>query len=588
MSGNFAHLLTDYYEEGTLPLAEYPRPSFVRNSFLNLNGKWDFAFSKNEMVSDFDEQILVPFSPESILSGIERTPKDGEFLFYRRVVSLPVGFRKETVMLHFGAVDQEVDIFINGHLLKTNRVPFLPFSVDISEAIGHKSFEILLRVKDKTRNSTHLIGKQNEERGGIWYTPQSGVWQTVWLESYNLTHLHSVKIVTDFDQALVNFILDKVGIGEVEIKVFQTGKLITSALSSSRSVTLRIDDFLAWSPESPNLYDVEYTFNGDTITSYFAFRKIEKRQDKNGIMRFYLNNRPIFQNGVLDQGYYSDGLLTPPSDKAMIADIMLLKNMGFNMLRKHIKVEPLRFYYHCDRLGMLVWQDMINLVPPKNFNANALDAMIFEIHRKDTGKNPFGVTSPKQKENYYVALKQMINLLSFFPSIVTWVPFNEGWGQFDAQTAVTLIKEIDNTRLIDHASGWSDQKSGDYYSRHIYFTPLHIHRLAVKNRIIAITEFGGYSLKIDSHVFNLTKTFGYRVYKTKDALLNGYKKLYLRQVKPLIKKGLSVVIYTQLSDVEDEVNGLITYDRKVVKFDPSVVLSINQTLEKTFLENLNQ
>ncbi|HKM02664.1 MAG TPA: glycoside hydrolase family 2 TIM barrel-domain containing protein [Bacilli bacterium] len=586
MSGKYIGLLTGYYEEGSLPLSEYPRPNFVRDSYLNLNGVWDFEISENELVTEFTQQITVPFSPESILSGVNKTPLDGEFLFYRRSVNLPPGFRKDLLILHFGAVDQEVDIYINSRFIKAHKIPFLPFSVDLSEVVGTKSFEILLRVKDKTRNSAHLIGKQNKERGGIWYTPQSGVWQTVWLESYNLNHLEKVQIISDFDKAEVCFKLSKFGVGQVNVKIFDGETLIKEIVSSERQIRTTIEKFKAWSPESPNLYDVEFTFAGETVKSYFAFRKIERRLDEKGISRFYLNNKAIFQSGVLDQGYYSDGLLTPPSDKAMIDDILLLKKMGFNMLRKHIKVEPLRFYYHCDRLGILVWQDMINLTPSVNINKNAVDGMILNIHHSDINTDRFGVTSPQQKENYYLALKSMISLLSFFPSIVTWVPFNEGWGQFDAKTAVTLIKDIDKSRPIDHASGWSDQKIGDYYSRHIYFTRLRINRLAIKKRIIAITEFGGYSLKVDNHVFNLEKSFGYKVFKTKATLQTAFDNLYLKQVKPLIKKGLSVIIYTQLSDVEDEINGLVTYDRKVIKMDEDNILNINETLTKTFSKHL--
>jgi len=582
MSGRFNILLTDYYKQGTIPLSEYPRPNFIRDSYINLNGPWDFAISSENMVSEFNEKIIVPFSPEAILSGINKTPKEDEFLFYRRKVKLPSEFRKDITVLHFGAIDQEVDVFINGRFIKEHKLPFLPFYVEIGGFIGTKSFEIILRIKDRTRNSPHLIGKQSERRGGIWYTPQSGVWQTVWLESYNLMHLKDVQVTTNYDEETVTFALDKSGLGEVNVKIFSNGQLVSEKHSSNRNISVKIENFTPWSPEHPHLYDVEFSYANEIIKSYFAFRKIEHKLDKNGVKRFYLNNKPIFQSGVLDQGYYSDGLLTPPSDEAMINDILLVKQMGFNMIRKHIKVEPLRFYYHCDRLGMLVWQDMINLVPPTKVNKNAVEAMFLGVHRPDTNTTHFGVYSPRQKENYYISLKMMIKLLSFFPSIVTWVPFNEGWGQFDAETALALVKEIDNTRLIDHASGWSDQKIGDYYSRHIYFKKLHISHRTVRNRIIAISEFGGYSYKVNNHVFNNEKTFGYKVFKTKAGLEKAFSKLYIKQVKPLIKKGLSVIIYTQLSDVEDEVNGLVTYDRKVVKFDINKVATLNNNLFKYY------
>ncbi len=587
MSGKFTQLLTGYYQEGSIAHSEYPRPHFVRDSYLNLNGLWDFTFSKKLMVDDFDMTINVPFSPESVLSLVNRSPRENEYLFYRREVKLPPDFRKDIIILHFGAVDQEVDVFINGHHVKTHAVPFLPFSVDISERVGTKRFEIILRVKDQTRRGFHLIGKQSETRGGIWYTPQSGVWQTIWLESYSLVHLDNVKVTTNFneEEALIHF--DKSGFGLVKCRLSFEGQVLEEFESDERVCRVKIPNFKAWSPETPHLYDLELKFGDDVIRTYFAFRHIEKKADKQGIQRVFLNGQPLFQSGVLDQGYYSDGLLTPPSDQAMIDDIKLLKRMGFNMLRKHIKVEPLRFYYHCDRLGMLVWQDMINLVPPKHYNFNALEAMFFESHPSDVNTTRFGVVASRQKEHYYLALKMMIPLLSFFPSIITWVPFNEGWVQFDSKTAVDLIKELDDTRLIDHASGWSDQGISDYYSRHIYFTPLWIRKSHVKGRIIAITEFGGYSLKVPDHVFNNNKTFGYRVYKTKEALYKGFAKLYLKQVRPLINKGLSAIIYTQLSDVEDEVNGLITYDRQVVKFDEDKVCAINQTLIQTFKQQLD-
>lgn len=582
MSGKFKTLLTDFYKSGDQPLPEYPRPHFQRDSYLSLNGVWDFTSSKKKKVSFFDEQIIVPFSPESVLSGVKRKIKRGDYLLYQKEVCLPSSFNKGRLFLHFGAVDQEVVIYINGEFVKRNTLAFFPFNVEITEYVKGNKFTIFLRVKDKTRQGAHFVGKQKVNRGGIWYTPQSGIWQSVWLESTNDKYLENVVITPSFDRKTVTFQFQKQYGTPVEIIVYEKGVEIKRVKVSTNQSTLIMSNIIAWTPENPFLYDVTFNYENDVVTSYFAFRKVSSETSPSGHKRFYLNNVPLFQSGVLDQGYYSDGLLTPPSEEAMIKDITLLKEMGFNMLRKHIKIEPLRFYYLCDKLGMLVWQDMPNLAPPKHYNINALLAMFLGIHRKDVNSPRFGIITTKQKEMYYIGLNKLVETLGHFPSIVTWVPFNEGWGQFDATKVSEKLKSLDPTRLIDHASGWSDQGSGDYYSEHIYFTKLKKNEKRVKNRIFALTEFGGYSYKEKDHSFNLRKTFGYRVYEDKTALELGFISLYENEVLPLIKEGLDAIIYTQLSDVEDEVNGLITYDRKVIKLAVDVVKNANQKLFDEF------
>lgn len=584
MASKFTQLLTGYYKEDTIPLPEYPRPNFVRDSYLSLNGKWKFTASKKKEVNEFDQEIIVPFSPESTLSGITKAIKKGEYLYYQKEVVLPEGFNKGRLFLHFGAVDQEVDVYINDTFVTNNSLAFFPFSVDISAFINGNTFKIKLRIQDLTDRGNNFIGKQKQNRGGIWYTPQSGVWQSVWLESVPLNYLENVTINTHFDDKTVEFVFAKSDANPVEITIYQQGQEIKKALVSEKKVILRFDNITPWTPDKPYLYEVTFKYCDDFVSSYFAFRKISKEKDREGHMRVYLNNVPLFQSGVLDQGYYSDGLLTAPSEQAMIDDIMLLKKMGFNMLRKHIKIEPLRFYYLCDKLGMLVWQDMPNLVPPKLYNFNALLAMFLNIHPRDTKTIRFGVKNAKQKERYYQGLSKLVETLNHFPSIITWVPFNEGWGQFDSLAISEKIHSLDPTRLIDSASGWSDQGGGDYYSEHIYFRKLQKNNKRIKNRIFALTEFGGYSYKVLDHSFNPKKVFGYRVYKDKNNLLNGFSSLYNEEVIPLIAKGLSVCIYTQLSDVEDEVNGLITYDRKVIKFDEEKVATINENLYKKFKE----
>lgn len=583
MSGRNKSILTDYYQPGTTPLLEYPRPNFQRSSYVNLNGEWDYAFSSQIIVDNYDGKIVVPFSPESKLSGVNRSLAPNQYLFYRRHVRMNEDFHQGHLILHFGAIDQEAEIYINDFLVATYVTPYLPIAIEITKYVSGLEFEIRLRVKDVTTKGAHLTGKQQEKRGGIWYTPQSGIWQTVWLESTPNNYLKEVEIAPLFDDKTVHFNILKTGQGTTKVSVYFQSKLICEGSTSGNTLSFSVaDDFYPWSPDQPNIYEVEYQFGLDKVRSYFGFRKVERKLDKDGYSRFYLNNQPMFQSGVLDQGYYSDGLLTPPSDQAMIDDIKLLKSMGFNMLRKHIKVEPLRFYYHCDCLGILVWQDMINLTPPKNYNHNAINSMFFNRHPNDQNTTKFGVFSKAQKDVYYVSLEVMIQHLKPFLSIVTWVPFNEGWGQFDSEIAANMIKKYDQTRLIDHASGWSDQNIGDYYSRHIYFTTLAIKKRDVKNRIIAISEFGGYSLGVADHMFDSNTSFGYRKYRSREKLQTAFEKLYVHQVMKLLPKGLSAIIYTQLSDVEDEVNGLVTYDRKVVKFNIERVNNINQSLYKMF------
>lgn len=582
MANKFKELKTGYYQSNTLPLPEYPRPNFVRASYLSLNGKWDFTTSKNQEVRAFDQVIIVPFSPESILSGITKKIKKDEYLFYKTELTLPADFNKGRLLLHFGAVDQEVDIYINDQFAASHTLAFFPFSVDITPFVSSTSLKILLRVRDKTRASNNFVGKQREKRGGIWYTPQSGVWQSVWLESVPLNYLKNVIITPSFAEKTVHFTFIKDEDKPVEIIIYKAGSEIKRVVTLENSINVSLSEIIPWSPAHPFLYDVTFKYENDFVTSYFAFRQVSQKRDKNGHQRFYLNDEPLFQSGVLDQGYYSDGLLTAPSEEAMIDDIMLLKKMGFNMLRKHIKLEPLRFYYLCDKLGMLVWQDMPNLTPPLSYNVNAFMAMFLKIHHSDKTSGRFGVKKRQQKETYFQGLTKLVETLSHFPSIVTWVPFNEGWGQFDALLVCEKLRELDPTRLIDHASGWSDQGGGDYYSEHVYFQKVKKNNKRSKNRIFALTEFGGYSYKEKNHSFNLAKTFGYRGYKDKTDLLHGFTELYETQVIPLIKDGLSVAIYTQLSDVEDEVNGLVTYDRKIVKFPLDEVRKVNEKLYKQF------
>jgi beta-galactosidase/beta-glucuronidase len=579
------HLLTKYANiDPSDVLSEYPRPQFKRDSYINLNGLWDFSISKDKENTSYNESILVPFSPETPLSKIHRKVELDQYLFYHKNVTLPLDFIKNKVFLHFGAVDQICDVWINDQFVIQHIGGFTPFTLDVGKYIKDNQIDIKLRVMDITDTSYHLTGKQRIQHNGIWYTPQSGIWQSVWLESVPKDYIESIKITPLFDDSSVKIDIKAIGSGSPKIMISDNSKIIKE-FDGQLSNTIKLDSFIPWTPENPYLYEIKIIFNDDIIHSYFGMRLFEHKIDKSGIHRFYLNHEPYFQNGVLDQGYFSDGFLTPPSDQAMIDDIVSMKNMGFNMLRKHIKIEPLRWYYHCDRLGMLVWQDMINGSERKDIVFHGVLA-ILGIHIKDQKYKRFGRDNKIGKDLYEKDLDIMLCYLKNVVSLCTWVPFNEAWGQFDAKRIAKHVHEVDPTRLIDHASGWSDQGVGDYHSRHTYFTPIYFRKKDAKKRILALTEFGGYSLPIDGHRYQDDQVFGYKKFTNKKDFEDAINKLYLKKIEPNIKKGLSVLIYTQLSDVEDEVNGFLTYDRKIQKIDSKLMKSINEKIIIAFNQNL--
>ena len=562
-------------------LQEYPRPQMKRESYFNLNGYWDYAISKTREVDSYDGKILVPFSPESILSGVQRVVTPEDYLFYYKVVELPDNFMKEHLLLHFGAVDQICELWVNDQYVGKHIGGFTPFHFDITEYVTGPEFVIKLRVQDVTDTSYHQTGKQRIERGGIWYTPQSGVWQTVWLESMPKQYIEVLKLTSLFDDKKIKIELKKSGTGSVKAEVYFKNKLEGLAESENGEIIVPLENLYPWTPETPNLYHIKLIFDEDTVESYIGMRHIERKKDQHGIFHFYLNHQPYFQSGVLDQGYYPDGLLTPPADEAMIYDIEQMKKMGFNMLRKHIKIEPLRWYYHCDRLGMLVWQDMINGSERKDIIFHTILANL-GIHLKDDRYKLFGRQNEVGRNQFLAELEEMLVHLQSVTSIITWVPFNEAWGQFEAVKVEKIVRSLDNTRLIDHSSGWSDQYVGDYHSRHVYFTKLGFKRKHGKKRILALTEFGGYSLPIKGHQYHDDTIFGYKKYDTQMKLEEAFVNLYEQQVIPQIQNGLSVLIYTQLTDVEDEMNGLITYDRKINKISIQRVKEINEILYSTF------
>ena len=562
------------------PLPEYPRPQLRRDSYVNLNGVWNYTVEDGEEYTKKNTgTIVVPFSPESLLSGCDFQLQSGETLWYERTFTLPDGFRKDRVLLHFGAVDQSCRVLVNDKPVGGHEGGYLPFTLDITAALRDGENRLTVAVTDVTDGGIHAYGKQKYARGGIWYTAQSGIWQTVWLESVVENYITSIELTPDFDNKKLNWKIYANDPANAHVVVRKDGECIAEDWGDENgcgSSLIREEYFRAWSPEDPFLYDVEIEIRGgDRVESYFGMRKFSIVEHK-GHRVLALNNEPYFQHGLLDQGYWSDGLYTPPSDEAMIWDIQTMKELGFNMLRKHIKIEPLRWYYHCDRLGMIVWQDMVS--GGDNFKPLYTQILPFiGIHVKDAPSNKFGRSNADTCLQFESDLDETVQLLYNCVSLGLWVPFNEGWGQFDALRIAERVRSLDATRPIDHASGWHDQGGGDLYSHHVYYKPVRL-----KNdgkRVLALTEFGGYSLPVADH-YTTDKRFGYRTYTDGEKWLCSVEKLYENEVIPHIAaQGLSATVYTQVSDVEDEVNGLVTYDRRVVKADAARLRRLAEKLK---------
>ena len=574
------------------PLPEYPRPNMVRDSFLSLNGEWDYCINQQEKVAEYDGTIIVPFSPETALSGVQKIVMPEDYLHYRKVFRLPDGFKKDRVLLHFGAVDQECSVYLNGQLLGEHVGGYLSFSFDITDVLTDGENVLTLCVRDMTEKAPHARGKQKLVRKGgmssLFYTPQSGIWKTVWLESVAKEYIESLKITPLYDEAAVKVEICIRNAGEelrnAKVKVLDAGKVVAEATVDvvKAEALFPLKDFVSWTPENPHLYDLEVTYGEDKVTSYFGMRKFSVGKDKKGLLRFYLNNKPFFFNGVLDQGYWPESLLTAPTEEALKYDIVKLKDLGYNTIRKHIKIEPDRFYYLCDKLGMIVWQDM----PNGGGNYNLLHVMyltnVFSWYGRTIKDNHYGIFARRDengRNQYYKDLKGMVEQLYNYPSIAVWVPFNEGWGQFDATKATELIRSLDDTRLVNEACGWFDQKGGDMYSIHNYLRKLKVK--PQKDRVVALTEFGGYAFPIPGHMA-CEKEFGYKHYKTKEELTANYKRLWEEEIYPNLEKGLSSTIYTQTSDIEEEINGLMTYDREENKFVEEELKMLHRRLFEAF------
>lgn len=572
------------------PLPEYPRPQLVRDSHLSLNGRWDHAFTSAEQVAVpavWDGEIIVPFSPEAPLSGVHRVLQPDEALWYRRSLVIHAGFTRDRVLLHFGAVDQDCEVLIDGEAVGSHRGGYLPFSIDITAFADGAEHELVVRVRDVTDTSWRSRGKQRLKPGGIWYTPQSGIWQSVWVESVPSRWVDRLVLTPDLQRGEVEVtVVDGSGAGgTAHVVVRADGReLAAQDVESGRTTRLALgQDVRRWSPEDPFLHDVEVRLGDDVVTSYFGMRSFGMGPDTTGRTRLLLNGEPYLHAGLLDQGYWPDGLYTAPSDEAFIHDIQTAKDLGFTMLRKHIKIEPLRWYYHCDRHGMLVWQDAVN--GGAAYEPLWVTAPVFGIpHRRDltkkgSGRRGLGRTDAAGQAAFEAELTAMIEHLRNVVSLSLWVPFNEGWGQFDAARIADRVRELDPTRPVDHASGWHDQGAGDLQSLHVYFRKFRVPTL--DSRVLALTEYGGYSHAVPGHVWG-AKRFGYKRLRSLAALETAYRKLHEEQIAPAIEAGLAAVVYTQLSDVEDEDNGLITYDRRIEKIPADIVARINDNLRAVF------
>ncbi len=571
-------------DDANIPHNEYPRPQLAREDWLCLNGWYDYAITENieELPKEYEGKILVPFSIETPLSGVGKSLLPWQRLWYRRFFELNKSFKGKRTILHFGAVDWLCKVYINGQMAGGHSGGYSPFSIDISDFLVDDENELVVRVYDPTDCGEQPRGKQVLKPHGLWYTATSGIWQTVWLEPVSPTHISSLKLTPYLDKSTINIKTYVNSENPVLVVATIEGKGINKQVKIiGKDEDLDITDLRPWSPEDPFLYDLTLELldaSGlplDKVKSYFGMRKFSIANDERGLPRLFLNNKPYFHNGLLDQGYWAEGGLTAPDDDALVYDIQKSKELGFNMLRKHIKVESLRWYYHCDRLGMLVWQDMISGgAYIGNMMAGALP--LFGINVNDNKYKLFKRLNKEMRDDFKKELFEMIDNLYNCVSLACWFPFNEGWGQFDSKEIAFKVKEYDSTRHVDHASGWHDQKGPDFKSVHRYILPVKMPK--ADGRPFVLSEFGGYSMIEKGHTYNEKKAFGYRMFKDKESLTKAYKKLFEKQIIPLIDKGLSACVYTQVSDVENEVNGVFTHDRALIKLDEETLKALNRKM----------
>ena len=556
-------------------LPEYPRPIMERHEWKNLNGSWNYAITKKGEAApgNYQGEILVPFAVESSLSGVGKRINEHQELWYQRTFDVPSSWKGKQILLHFGAVDWKADVWVNDVKVGEHTGGFTPFYFDITSALNKGNNQLVVKVWDPADRGEQPRGKPVESPEGIWYTPVTGIWQTVWLEPVAAQHIAHLKTTPDIDKKTVKVEVatNVCSPDKVEVKVFD-GKNLVAKGAALNGVPVELtmpEDVKLWSPESPSLYDMEVTLYKDgkaidQVKSYTALRKFSTHKDKNGITRLQLNNKDYFQFGPLDQGWWPDGLYTAPTDEALVYDLKKIKDFGYNMVRKHVKVEPARWYTYCDQLGLIVWQDMPN---------GGRGPAEWQMHKYYDGAD--AIRSAKSEANYRKEWKEIIDYLYSYPSIGVWVPFNEAWGQFKTPEIAAWTKEYDPSRLVNPASGGNHYTCGDILDLHNYPGPnLYLYD---PTRATVLGEYGGIGMALKGHLWLADKNWGYVKFNTPEEVTNEYIK-YADHLLELIEKGFSAAVYTQITDVEEEVNGLVTYDRKVIKVDEPKIKAINQKI----------